>query len=40
MAQGLVGSDAYLEAFHWGEVEERPDDPDAIVAAITSEFGG
>jgi hypothetical protein len=38
MAQGLVGSDAYLEAWHWSEQQERPEDPDELVEAIAAEF--
>ena len=38
MAQGLIGSDAYLEAFHWGPVQERPEAADALVDAIAVEF--
>ena len=38
MAQGLIGSDAYLEAFHWSEQQERPEEPGALVEAIAAEF--
>jgi hypothetical protein len=38
MAQGLIGSEAYLEAFHWGEPQERPEEPEALVEAIAAEF--
>jgi hypothetical protein len=40
IAQGLIGSDAYLEAFHWGPVEERSEEPQAIVEALAREFRG
>ena len=39
MEQGLVGSDAYLEQWHWGEAQERPEPPDALVEAVVAEFG-
>ena len=38
MDQGLVGSDAYLEAWHWSEQRERPEPPDDLVDAIAAEF--
>ena len=38
MEQGLIGSDAYLEQWHWSEPQERPEEPDALVAAIADEF--
>jgi hypothetical protein len=41
MAQGLTGSDDYLEQWHWGELEERPGSAaevlDAVVAELTAE---
>ena len=39
MEQGLVGSDAYLEQWRWGEVQERPEPADALVEAVVAEFG-
>ena len=38
MAQGLIGSDAYLEQWQWSEQQERPEAPDALVDAIAAEF--
>ena len=38
MAQRLVGSDAYLEAWHWGEPQERPEEPEALVEALAAKF--
>jgi hypothetical protein len=38
MEQGLVGSDAYLEEWRWGEPEERPESPDELVAVVAEEF--
>ena len=40
MAQGLIGSDAYLEQWHWSDSEERPESAEAVVDAIASEFRG
>ena len=41
MEQGLIGSDAYLEQWQWGDLEERPGSAaevlDAIVAELTAE---
>ena len=39
MEQGLVGSDAYLEQWRWGEAQERPEPADALVEAVVAEFG-
>ena len=38
MEQGLVGSDAYLEEWRWGEPEERPEPAEAIVASVADAF--
>ena len=38
MEQGLVGSDAYLEQWRWGEPEERPEPADDVVATLAREF--
>ncbi len=38
MAQDLIGSDAYLEQWRWSEIDERPQTPDELVAAIAAEF--
>ena len=38
MQQGLVGSDAYLEQWRWGDEEERPGTPDEVLAAIEQEL--
>ena len=38
MEQGLVGSDAYLEQWRWGEEQERPEPPDALVTLVEAEF--
>jgi hypothetical protein len=41
MEQGLIGSDAYLEQWAWGELEERPGSAaevlDAVVGELTQE---
>lgn len=38
MEQGLIGSDAYLEQWHWGALQERDEQEDALVEAIAAEF--
>ena len=38
MEQGLTGSDAYLEAWSWGEPEERPGAPDEVLDAVEREL--
>ena len=38
MEQGLIGSDAYLEHWHWGEVDERPGTADEVLDALEREL--
>ena len=38
MEQGLIGSDAYLEQWHWGEIDERPGTPDEVLDALEREL--
>jgi len=38
MTQGLVGSDAYLEQWRWGHVQERDGSPDDVLDAVTREL--
>jgi Virulence factor len=38
MVQGLTGSDAYLEQWRWGEVEERDGTPEDVLSAIEREL--
>jgi hypothetical protein len=38
MVQGLTGSDAYLEQWHWSEPEERAGSPDDVIDAIEREL--
>jgi len=38
MVQGLIGSDAYLEQWHWGDVEERPGAPEEVLDAVAREL--
>ena len=38
MTQGLVGSDAYLEQWRWGDVQEREGSPDDVLDAIAREL--
>ena len=38
MAQGLVESGAYLEAWHWGDVEERPGTVEEVLDSVEREL--
>ncbi len=38
MRLGLVGSDAYLERWHWGDVAERPGTPNEVLTAVAEEL--
>jgi len=38
MAQGLVESDAYLEAWAWGDMQERPGTVDEVLDAVEQEL--
>jgi hypothetical protein len=38
MAAGLIGSDAYTEAFAWGEPVERPGTSQEVAAAAAAEI--
>ena len=38
MTQELVGSDAYLEQWRWGDVQERDGSPDDVLDAVTREL--
>jgi hypothetical protein len=38
MAQGLTGSDAYLEHWTWSERLERPGDADEVLDAVAAEL--
>jgi hypothetical protein len=38
MEQGLVGSDAYLEQWRWGEADERPGTPEETLDAVEGEL--
>jgi hypothetical protein len=38
MEQGLIGSDAYLEQWHWSEAEERDGDPAALLDEVAQEL--
>ena len=38
MDGGLVGSDAYLEQWHWGEAEEREGTPNEVLDAVEAEL--
>jgi hypothetical protein len=38
MQQGLVGSDAYLEQWRWGDAEERPGTAVEVLDAVEQEL--
>jgi hypothetical protein len=38
MAQGLVESGAYLEAWHWGDVDERPGTVEEVLDSVEQEL--
>jgi hypothetical protein len=38
MVQGLTDSDAYLEQWRWGDVEERPGTPDEVLDSVEREL--
>jgi hypothetical protein len=38
MEQGLLGSDAYLEQWHWGDPEERDGSPGEALDALEAEL--
>ena len=38
MQQGLVGNDAYLEQWHWGDPEERPGTAEEVLDTVEQEL--
>ena len=38
MRLGLIGSDAYLEQWQWGEPDERPGAPEEVLDAVEQEL--
>ena len=38
MKDGSTDMDAYLDAYAWGPVEERPGTPEAVLAAVIAEL--
>ena len=38
MVQGLTGSDAYLEQWRWGDIEERPGTPGEVLDTVEREL--
>jgi Virulence factor len=38
MAEGLIDGDAYLDAWHWSEPEQREGTPEAVADAIVDEL--
>ncbi len=40
MKEGLAGTDAYLAHWQWSERQERPGDPQAVLAAVVRDLEG
>jgi cvfA/B/C family virulence factor len=38
MTEGLTGTDAYLEQWHWGEIAERPGSASDVLDAVVREL--
>jgi hypothetical protein len=38
MAEGLIGSDAYLDQFYWGEKRERPGSAEEVLNQVIFEL--
>src|SRR5690349_6122802 len=38
MSVGLIGSDEYTEAFHWGDQQSRDGAPSDVAAAVAAEL--
>jgi hypothetical protein len=38
MSAGLVGTDAYLAGFEWGELQDRPGSPAEVADAVAAEL--
>lgn len=38
MAEGLVGSDEYLDQFRWGEKQERSGAPEEVIEKVIAEL--
>jgi hypothetical protein len=38
MREGLHGSDAYLDQWHWGEKQDRPGSAEEVAEALLTEF--
>jgi hypothetical protein len=36
--QGLAATDAYLEQWHWGDVQERPGPPSDVLDDVAREL--
>ena len=39
MAEGLAGTDAYLDQWQWTEKQERPGDAEEVLNALLEELG-
>lgn len=40
MQEGIVGSEAYLEQWHWSEKQEMPGAPNAVLDTLIQELSG
>ena len=40
MQEGIIGSDAYLEQWHWGEKQEMPGAPQTVLDTLIQELSG
>lgn len=40
MQENIVGSDAYLEQWHWSEKQEMPGTPQTVLNALIQELSG
>lgn len=38
MASGLVGTDEYLDGFHWSEIQERDGSAEEVAATVAAEL--
>lgn len=38
MAEGIVGSEEYLEAWEWSEIEDRPGKADEVIESLVAEL--
>lgn len=38
MASGLIGTDEYLDGFHWSEIQERDGSAEEVAATVAAEL--